>query len=504
LLQQLRARGLYDQALVVLLSDHGEGLGDHGEQEHGVFLYDEAVRVPFIVKLPASRRAGARVRSPVQHVDLVPTLLELAGVPARQGLDGMSLRGLLDGDRGSLPERSIYGEALYARYHFGWSELYSLTDSRFRFIQAPRPELYDLGADPSERENLAAPRLAAASGMGRALRAQTGGPVAQPSPVSAEERERLQALGYVGTGGGPGADHESGRIDPKDEIRSLEQYRDGIRLASERRFEEAATVLREVLAEHPEMVDVWTQLGHTELRSGHHAAGIEALERAIALAPTATATILAAASAQVRVGQLDRAEAHARLALERDPAGAREILARVALARGRVQDALAEARLAERADPGLPMPAFIQGMILYNDRRYDAAIPLLRQAAARLGPKRLALRDLHFALGDSLAHAGRDGEAEAVFQQELVLFPENSRARASLALLYAAQGRRADAERSLVEIISATPTPESYLLAARTLQAVGDRRAAAAIAGRGLRAFPANADLRRLARDGTR
>jgi arylsulfatase A-like enzyme/Tfp pilus assembly protein PilF len=499
LVERLRARGVYDEATIVFLSDHGEGLGDHGEEEHGVFLYDEAIRVPLIVKLPAARRAGTRIAIPVQHVDLVPTLLDLATIPRPpHTLDGASLASLLTGASGRLPERAIYGEALYSHYHFGWSELYSLTDARFRFIQAPAPELYDLGTDPGERRNLAASRAAALAGMARALSALGSGPASAPSAVSTEERERLQALGYIGTGGGPAAS-TGHRVDPKDQIQVLERYREGVRLAGERRFEEARSVLRQVLADRPEMVDVWTQLGHVELRAGRHASGIEALEKAVSLAPTATETILAVAGAHLRVGALDRAAGHARVALDRDPAGAHEVLARVALARGRGQEALAEARLAEQADPGLPMPAFIQGVILYNARRYEEAVPLLQQAAARLGPRRLALRDLHFSLGDSLAHAGRDGEAEAALRRELEVFPENSRARASLALLYAAQGRQADAVRALREIIATTPTAESYALAARTLQVVGDARGAEAVAEQGLRAFPSSADLRRLA-----
>jgi tetratricopeptide (TPR) repeat protein len=337
--------------------------------------------------------------------------------------------------------------------------------------------------------------------MARGLATMSAGRLETPAPVTAEERERLQALGYVGTGGGtssPGGP----RVDPKAEIQSLERYREGVRLASERRFAEASAIFHDVLARHPEMVDVWTQLGHTELRAGRYREGIAALERAVALAPSATETILAVASAQVRVGALDRAEGHARMALERDPAGAHEVLARVALARGREDEALTEARLAEQADPGLPMPAFIQGVTVYNAGRYHEAVPLLQQAAARLGPRRLVLRDLYFTLGDALAHLGREVEAESAFRQELGLFPENSRAHAALGLLYAAQGRRGDAERTLVEIITTTPTAESYVLVARTLEVLGDGPAAAAITARGLRAFPSNGNLRRLARKG--
>lgn len=250
------------------------------------------------------------------------------------------------------------------------------------------------------------------------------------------------------------------------------------------------------------MVDVWTQLGQTELRVGRQAEGIEALERAVALNPSATDTILTLASAQLKVGALDRAAAHARLALARDPARAHEVLARVALAKGLQQEAIDEAREAERADRGLPMPAFIQGVILYNARHFEQAIPLLEQAAARLAPRRLAVRDLHYTLGDALAQVGREREAEAAFKRELESFPENNRARASLALLLVSEGRRDEAQAMLSSIVATTPTPASYELAARTLAIVGDARGAAAMAEQGLRAFPGDKELQRLARLG--
>src|SRR5262245_5207431 len=120
LFDRLRAMELYDRSTIVLLSDHGEGLGDHGEQEHGLFLYRETTRVPLVVKLPG-RQAARRVAEPVQHIDIAPTILDLVGAPAEAALKGRSLRPLLDGG-GTIPDSGIYAEAFYSRYHFGWSE----------------------------------------------------------------------------------------------------------------------------------------------------------------------------------------------------------------------------------------------------------------------------------------------------------------------------------------------------------------------------------------------
>ena len=155
--QYLKSHQLYDRSTIVLLSDHGEGLGDHGEQEHGLFVYDEAIHVPLIVKQEGNAGAGRRIADLVQHIDLVPTILDLVKAPGAGSLRGRSLKPLLKAS-GKLQPSTIYSEALYARYHFGWSELTALTDERYRYIRAPREELYDLARDPRERTNIAEER----------------------------------------------------------------------------------------------------------------------------------------------------------------------------------------------------------------------------------------------------------------------------------------------------------------------------------------------------------
>src|SRR6476659_9206528 len=157
LLDRLRTSGLYDRSTIVLLSDHGEGLGDHGEQEHGLFVYDEAIHVPLIIKQEGNAGAGRRIADLVQHIDLVPTILDLVKAPGSGSLRGRSLKPVLEGT-GRLPAPTVYSEALYARYHFGWSELIALTDDRYRYIKAPREELYDLMHDAGERTKLAGER----------------------------------------------------------------------------------------------------------------------------------------------------------------------------------------------------------------------------------------------------------------------------------------------------------------------------------------------------------
>ena len=500
LFQTLKDRGLYDHSSIVLLSDHGEGLGDHGEEEHGVFLYDESIRVPLLVKLLRQEAAGKRVPNPVQHVDLLPTILELVGAPIPSGLPGRSLLSAMVNDERTLEDRGIVAETLYPRYHFGWSELYALTDARYRFILAPKPELYDLERDPGERTNLVETHKGVAAAMRDALDAMIQGhQVVEPQLVSEEDRRRFQALGYIGVPSDPAVAATEDRVDPKDRVEVLQMYRAAATLQSEMRFADAADLFRRIVEQDPEMRDVWIQLARTLTRMGRTEKAVEAYERAIALDPGAPATLLAMASALIRLGRIDDAEQHAELARAKEPARAEELLARVALARGDEAAALEHARAAEAADPSLPLPLYVQGVALYNRRAFREALPYLEDAADELRRQQIELPDLHYYLADTLANLERYPEAEREFREELRLSPENGRARAKLGLLLYAQDRRDQAIDELAELVRLTPTPQAYRLAVDTMAIAGDLEQASRVLADGLRAFP-DRELRALAR----
>ena len=495
LFDSLRDRGLYDDALIILLSDHGEGLGDHGEQEHAIFLYDEAIRVPLVMKLPGGREAGRRVPVPVQHIDLLPTLLDLVGAPPIDGLRGRSLRPLLDGDRGAWPERLLYSEALYPRYHFGWSELYALTTDRFRYIQAPREELYDLIADPHERENLAPRRARTMGDLRAALDALLGdGPLRMPAAVSDDVLRRLRSLGYLGGGAVDAQSPAEALPDPKDKVGVLAQYRTAVDLAGARELDGAITLLEEILAANPEMADVWLQLGNLQTRTGRVTRAVESYRRVVELNPTDTAGLLAVASAQLRLQQVDAALEHGLLAVDAAPtadrrARAHELLVRIALARGDRESARRHAGLAREADPTLPLPLFVQARTLHEDERYAEALPLFERALAELRSRTVMLPELHFYLGDTLARLDRPGAAEVHFRQELRLTPSDTRSRSGLAMLYQSQGQSEAAARTIAELLAAAPTPDGYRAAAQLWDMFGARRRAAAVRAEAARRF---------------
>jgi arylsulfatase A-like enzyme/Flp pilus assembly protein TadD len=489
LFASLRARGWYDTATIAVLADHGEGLGDHIEEEHGLFLYDEVIRVPWIVRLPRAQSAGRRVKDPVQHIDLLPTFAALAGLAAPPGLRGRNLSVALF-DRGALPPQGIYAEALYPRYHFGWSELQSLTDDRFRYIKAPREELYDLERDPGERTNIAAARGQSATALRSALEALVAGrDLDAPSAVSAEDRQRLAALGYVGTQSSSSGRGGEARADPKDKAPLLRSYRQAVERIGDGRLEEGTRLLRVILDEDPAMTDVWSQYAAALGRLGRFQEAFDAYAHVIALQPDEPNGPLGASSMLLALNRPDQARAHAELALPSAPSQAHQAIALIEVTRKRDDEAIRQAELAAAADPGLPMPAFIRGTIAYNNQQYDRALGFLLEARKGYAQRSAQARDLYFMIGDSLARLERYQEAEPYLKEEVRLYPQHVRARAGLALLYQSTGRAAEAERALEDLVRDVPSREASDTAARVWRMFGrhDRAAAVEAEARGRR-----------------
>ena len=480
LLDHLRAKNLYDAATIVLLSDHGEGLGDHGEDEHGIFLYRETTHVPLIVKLPGGAHGGRRVAAPVQHVDIMPTLLELSGADGATSRHGRSLVPALTGT-GALPAASIYSESLSPRYHFGWSELYALSDDRYRLIRAPKDELYDLEQDPKELKSIAGERAQVRTAMRRALDGLIATTkVSAPSAVSAEDRQKLAALGYVGTQTGTSLEIDSDKLpDPKDRLEVLKKYKRATDLAGARQFSEAIALYREILRDEPAMADVWLQLAEIYNRVGMTAAAVDAFKEIIKKNPKDPAALTGAAAGLLRLGRLDEARAHADLATGVAPAISRELLARIALQRGQADAARREAKLAQDADPTLPLPAFVEGVLLHGQGQYAAAIPHLLQAKEALAKRTVQMADVNFYLGDSLARLERYGEAMPYFQAEIAIFPSHIRSRAGIAMLYRAMGQPQQSDQAVADLLRYAPTREGYDVAAQLWTMFGEPSRAA-------------------------
>jgi arylsulfatase A-like enzyme/Tfp pilus assembly protein PilF len=484
LLERLKSR---ERLIVAVTGDHGEGLGDHGEAEHGIFLYREAVRVPLLLRLPRDTGAGTRIDAPVAQVDIPATLLDLADVKA-DGLDGLSLLPGLAGGQG--PGRPVYSETFYPRYHFGWSELVAVTDERFRLIKAPRPELYDLQGDPGEKKNLAKERTSAVAAMSGWLEKQSGvGDIAAPEQVDADTREKLQALGYIGVS--PSLTVADALPDPKDKIEAYEQLKKALGLRQAGRDEEAVAAFRKVLADNPTMIDAWEMLGYTLVRLGRTKEGIDAVDHALRLDPMRTTAHIALAKVYALEGRDDLARQHAEIASGSNPAQGNEALAQLMMEKGDLAKAASYARRSLAADPDRIMSRFILGAAARSAGRCEEAVEEFRRAeAAKSRQKRVVVKSLHAQMGDCLARLGRDAEAEAEFKAELQAIPQSEDARVGLAMLYRSQGRDAESRGALAALVATAPRPETYLKAVQTATVLGDVDAARALAAEARARFP--------------
>jgi len=286
LLNALAADGRLDRTIVAVLGDHGEGLGEHQEQEHGFFVYDTTLRIPLIIAgagVP-TRDIGEQVRI----VDVMPTLLELAGVGVPPEVQGRSLVPLARGRALSLVALS---ETWYPRNHFGWSELTAIRDGRYKLIAAPRRELYDMQTDPREMHDLAASNPGRADALERALRDLTATtssrkPAAAARPIDSSAAERLRALGYVGGSVSPQSLEKRPRDDPKDKIavyNLLKQAADESIQAG--RLDGAIATVRKALDEDPAIVEGYMMLGGFQRKAKREDEALAAFQQALTLDP---------------------------------------------------------------------------------------------------------------------------------------------------------------------------------------------------------------------------
>jgi arylsulfatase A-like enzyme len=201
--EYLASHGLTTRTILIIVGDHGEGLGEHGEVTHGLFLYQSVLRVPFILRGPSTALSGQRVTHAVSSTDLTPTVLDLLGVPPMAGLDGRSLAPMIQRSARDAP-RDVYAENLYPQRRFKWSEMRAIRSGRLKLIDKTRPELYDLARDPDEAHDLSADhpdvvaRLATRLHAWEArLDARAVGDRGPAVPVPADVRAALMSLGYV-------------------------------------------------------------------------------------------------------------------------------------------------------------------------------------------------------------------------------------------------------------------------------------------------------------------
>jgi choline-sulfatase len=476
---ELDLRGLYDKSLIILCGDHGEGLGDHGEAEHGVLLYREVLHVPLIVKLPGRALAGKRVATPAQLVDILPTVTAAVGAKTPAGLPGVSLIDLAE--KGG--ERQIYSETLYPRLHLGWSELRSLTDARDHYIESPAPELYDIVNDPHERRNIRQQQRRESRAMADQL--STVPLNLQPQQAAdPEERARLAALGYLSGAATAG----SGPLkNPRDHIAVLARVQQAWTLNQQRRYAEAVDLCRQILRNDPNLVDVRYQLADNLRILGRSQEALDVYRDAIRRSPQLVDSVaIEIAKVELDLGDLKAAELNAQQAMKLDPNEAHLILAAIAEAKADFSGAEREARLALGSADRPRVPALILlARVLAEEQKLPDALDVVNRATERVAQEGAhPVATLASTRGDILARMGRNQEAETAFREEMTRFPTTTTAYVRLAVLLASEHRFAEINLTLEAMVKASPRPATYLLAARTMHDLGNEEGARAFRAR--------------------
>jgi tetratricopeptide (TPR) repeat protein len=277
-LNYLKKHGWYDNSIVIVVGDHGEGLGEHHEDTHGIFLYDSTIHVPLIMKLPAGASAAKVLDAQVRTTDILPTVLDLLRIAPPGELDGKSLKPYFAG--AETADRTAIGETDYP-LRFGWAPLRSVRAEGFKFIEAPRPELYDLHADPGELKNGYEPANATAQkfrGILAQLKPKPSGETASQTDIQGTKSD-LQALGYVSGSNAAGA-NAGASPDPKDKIEEQNLLHAAMLATDDDRPADARTALEKVLQLDPKSPTALRQLGELELRAGDYAQAADHLKRA--------------------------------------------------------------------------------------------------------------------------------------------------------------------------------------------------------------------------------
>jgi arylsulfatase A-like enzyme/Flp pilus assembly protein TadD len=475
LLAFLDEAGLTDDTLVVVTSDHGEGLGDHGEQEHLFFLYDSTLQVPLLLRWPGVLPAGARIRGQFRSVDLLPTLLDLLGLPPAHGSGTSRAGNLCTGDR--LPANESYAESLYGSLHFGWAPLRALRAEGWKYIEAPRPELYRVVEDVGESRNLVDGEAGVAANMRERLQGFDPGEeraAAVELPTDAGVMERLAALGYV-TSSPAGSEAEQA-ADPKDKIGEFQSFRrvvrEAIGLFRQGDFDHAIQVLTPLSQAARFSFNVEYYLGMSLFEKGRYGEAIKPLERAQELLPRFAPNYAYLARTHVQLGQLGEAREVLERGLSVAPQNV-ELLAELGsllLRQGEPASArqyLEKARSLDAGNAHLPL-------LLSSTYRAEGdvakALAEVREAL-RLDPQ---LVDAWNLLGILLGASGDEAGASAAFRSAQELDPEHPDALFYVAAVELRAGRASEAVPLLERLLEKHPKyPEAEKLLQLARQAEG-------------------------------
>lgn len=426
-LGELRTRGIYNGTVIALMADHGEALGDHGEDTHGFFLYDETIHVPLVIKLPASDAAGKisagkRIDTRAGLVDVLPTILEAIGIAIPPEVQGESLLGVMKAapaENGALPstassqDRQAYSETDYGHGAYGWSPLRSLRTGKYLYVKAPRQELYDQSTDPRAEHNLSSSSTAVTgtlAGQLDAFRQKTSSSREVPRQAfSAEAQQKLMALGYVAqnSSGLPSAKEQG--ADPKDRIEIGNLMHRANMFREEGKTAEAVPVLRELIAKEPDMALVYLKLGQCLMLLNQYAEAVPVMRKLVELNPDAGEAHFQLGAVLVAVQDFAGAAPELEFAVAKVPQWqkARLMLANAYTHTGRIPEAIKQYNQLLELYPDDFFANLLLGRAFMRSGDPASAVPRFRKAAT-IQPN---APEPHVGLSNAYLKLGRDADA---------------------------------------------------------------------------------------------
>ena len=495
----LETNGLLEKTFIVFAGDHGESLGEHEEQSHGFFVYQAAIHVPLIVVTPFPKLQGVVSPEVATLADVLPTVCDMAGLPVPAEVQGKSLLPAFFGRRRKEPPLA-YSETYYPRFHYGWSDLKSVQDGRYKLILAPVPELYDVVADPHEEKNLVYLEKKVYESLSAKAEAfiQAAGRNAYEtdlSKIDEETREKLAALGYVGSFADPAMLKGKKLGDPKDKILVFNELSKAREMGLNGKSDEAIGIIRGIIATDPDITDAYFSIGNILFQEHRFPEAIDSFEEVLGRKPDDSFAAINIALAYEGMGKFEEAEKFLLAYIEK---GFKD-----------------------------PQFYFMLGNMNYVQKKYDQAIDYFERCldsnaesagshsllgaiyiikddlaraeehlrkAAEVGPR---LANLHFFKAELAEKQGRPAEAEAEYRQELEISPRHFKSLYNLARLYRQSGDTAKELDSLNKCLETNPRfPLTYFYLARIYLRRGERYGEAIdLVKKGLELKPDKAEL---------
>ncbi len=497
--QFLEENDLVENTVLVFASDHGESLGEHQEQSHGFFIYQEGVHVPLIFVTPFEKLHGISRARPVSLVDVMPTILDLAGIQAPSQVQGKSLQPLFFKDSKEVGSIA-YSETFYPRFHYGWSELKSLQDERYKLILAPELELYDLQSDPDEERNIIDSQAAEARRMVAQIESfidesSRGAYELDYSHMDEESREKLAALGYIGSFADSTSVSWRQLSDPKDKINIFNQLGHARELGLQEEYEQAVEMIKNIIAQDPDIVDAYFSLGNLYTKWGKNKEALESYFQVLDKKPDDTFTVINIANAYIRLNELEKAKKFVLNKLE--------ILSpdsQVYFVQGNIfyflkdyENAVFYYKKCLKLNPQSVSACNALGGIYVTQEKLEEAEELLKKAM-EINPR---LQSVNYNYAQLMEAKGDMEGAIKAYKQELEYIPHNFRAAFNLSRLYRVSERVAEEQVYLEKTIEINPNfPLSYFYLARIFLNRGEKyNEAVSLIEKGIELEPKKEDL---------